>query len=44
MSPVAFSLIAFIVLTAAASGAHLVETAIAGGRARRSARMGRLPQ
>ncbi|HNR76120.1 MAG TPA: hypothetical protein PKM48_03260 [Parvularculaceae bacterium] len=42
MSPVAFSLIAFIVLTAAAGGAHLVELAV--GRARRGARMERLPQ
>lgn len=41
MSPVAFSLIAFIVLTAA-GGAHLVELAV--GRARRGARMERLPQ
>ena len=44
MSPVVFSLVAFIVLIAAASGAHFVEILAAGGRARRGARMGRLQQ
>ncbi|MGD9799476.1 MAG: hypothetical protein AB7F91_05305 [Parvularculaceae bacterium] len=32
MSPVAFSLIAFILLIAAAGGAHLVELTVTGGR------------